>query len=164
MPNPRSDEAPYFDDQRNDPIAYFLFEYDTLATGRGLSDSETVETIVYYIARPVRDLWKTLDGYRTGNWETFKSTLESLYPDTSTTRYTIRTLQDFVDVSSNTRMRNEDDVMIYYRRFLTLSNSLIDKRITNSGRSIKFFLGFPSGRPQSSPFSSICYETRPTHR
>ncbi|KAF8272184.1 hypothetical protein EI94DRAFT_1697553 [Lactarius quietus] len=144
MPNPRSAEAPYFDDRSNDPITYFLFEYETLATSRGLSDSQKVETIVHYIARHMRDLWNTVDGHSTGHWETFKLTLENLYPDTSAaTRYTLRTLQDFVDISARTRMRDEDDVMIYYRRFLTLSNPLVNSReITAKGRSDEFLLGF----------------------
>lgn len=124
LPSPRPAEAPYFSGRRNDPIVDFLFEYDTLTTNHGLSHSQKVETIVHYIAPSMRDLWKTLDGYSTGNWATFKSTLESLYPDTSATkRYTKRALQEFVDNYAKTRrMRDEDDVMDYYRDFLALSN------------------------------------------
>lgn len=145
MPNPqRRDEAPHFTGESNDSIAYFLFEYDTLATGCGLSDCEKVKTIVHYIEHHIRDLWKSLNGYSTGDWETFKSTLESLYPDTSAdTRYTKRALQDFVDISAKTRMRDEDDVMTYYRHFLTLSNPLLNKqRITDNERNVEFFQGF----------------------
>jgi hypothetical protein len=99
---------------------------------------------VHYIARPMRDLWKTLDGYSTCDWETFKSTLESRYPDTSTTKhYTPRILQDFVHISAKNRMQNEHDVLTYYRCFLTISKPLINKRhITVTGRNIEFIRGF----------------------
>ncbi|KAH9080608.1 hypothetical protein EDB83DRAFT_998541 [Lactarius deliciosus] len=145
LPSPRTAEAPYFSGQRNDPIVDFLFEYDTLTTNHGLSHSQKVETIVHYIAPSVRDFWKTLDGYSTGDWATFKSTLESLYPDTSATkRYTKRALQEFVDDYAKTRrMRDEDDVMDYYRDFLALSNPLYNnQRISDEERSFEFFQGF----------------------
>jgi hypothetical protein len=88
-----------------------------------VSDSEKVETIIHYIASHMRYLWKTLDGYNTGDWETFKSTLKSLYPDTSAaTRYNYTTLQEFVNISAKRRMRNEDDVMM----MLSLDQDLLD--------------------------------------
>ena len=144
MPTPPSAEAPYFDDQSNAPVTFFLREYDTIANSRGLSDRQKVETIVHYIARPMRDLWKTLEGYSTGDWETFKLALASRYPDTATARHYIpRILQDFVHISAKNRMQNEHDVMTYYRCFLTISNPLIHKRlITVTGRNIEFILGF----------------------
>lgn len=144
MPTPPSAEAPYFDDQSNAPATFFLREYDTIATSHGLSGKQKLETIVHYIARPMRDHWKTLEGYSTGDWETFKLALESRYPDTSTARHYIpRILQDFVHISAKNRMQNEHDVMTYYRCFLTISKPLINKRlITVTGRNIEFILGF----------------------
>lgn len=144
MPTPPSAEAPYFDDRSNAPVVYFLREYETVSTSRELSDRQKVETIVHYIARPMRDLWKTLDGYSTGNWEIFKSSLESRYPDTSTaTHYTPRILQDFVHISAKNRMQNEHDALAYYRCFLTISKPLINKGlITVAGRNIEFIQGF----------------------
>ncbi|KAH9042193.1 hypothetical protein EDB85DRAFT_2139539 [Lactarius pseudohatsudake] len=144
LPSPRPAEAPYFSGRCNDPIVDFLFEYDILTTNHGLSDSQKVETIVHYIAPSMRDFWKTLDGYSTGDWATFKSTLESLYPDTSAKRYTKRALQEFVDNYAKTqRMRDEDDVMSYYRDFLALSKPLSNKqRISDEERSFEFFQGF----------------------
>ncbi|KAH9048591.1 hypothetical protein EDB84DRAFT_1573933 [Lactarius hengduanensis] len=141
LPSPRPAEAPYFSGRRNDPIVDFLFEYDI---NHGLSDSQKVETIVHYIAPSMRNFWKTLDGYSTGDWATFKSTLESLYPDTSAKRYTKRALQEFVDNYAKTqRMRDEDDVMSYYRDFLALSKPLSNKqRISDEERSFEFFQGF----------------------
>ncbi|KAI9465561.1 hypothetical protein BJY52DRAFT_1113548, partial [Lactarius psammicola] len=162
MPSPRSHEAPRFSGERNDPIAYFLFEYDTLATGCGLSDSQKVETIVHYIAPSMRDLWKNLNGYSARDWESFKSALESLYPDTSATRYTNRALQDFVNISARNRIRDEEDVMTYYRGFLTLSNPLINKqRISDSERNLEFLRGFhPKDRE---PLLSRLYAMKPDH-
>ncbi|KAI9443151.1 hypothetical protein H4582DRAFT_2054226 [Lactarius indigo] len=97
------------------------------------------------ISRPTCANFGTLDGCGTDDWATFKSNLESLYPDLSAANYTKRALQEFVDISSKTRMRDEDDVMIYYRPFLTHSNPLSNKqRISDEERSLEFFRGFHS--------------------
>lgn len=154
MPSPRSAKAPYFSGQPDDRLADFLFEYDILASGYKLSDKEKVETILRYVPFSVRELWKTLAGYASGNWATFRATLEDLYPDiAATARYTKNVLKDFIQLSSRHRIRDENDVLQYYHRFLTISNPLRNaNQITEEDRSADFFLGFhPDDRDVLSP-------------
>ena len=92
----------------------------------------------------MRELWRTLDGYSTTNWTIFKASLTSIYPDTSAAmRYTKKTLQDFIDASARDRIRDEDDVIAYYRRFLETSNHLYSSgELTDDKRNSEFFQGF----------------------
>jgi hypothetical protein len=144
MPGPRSPNAPYFSGQPNDPLADFLNEYDMIATGHGLTDQQKVDCILRYIPYSMRDLWKTLDGFSIGNWTTFQAALDRLYPDTAAaTRYTRQGLMDFVDMAARSRMNDEDDVMQYYRRFLTIGNPLrLANQISEEDYSAEFFRGF----------------------
>jgi hypothetical protein len=52
-------------------------------------------------------------------------------------------LEDFVDISAMSRMKNEGDVMLYYRRFLQMSTPLYNsKELTDDQRNTEFFEGF----------------------
>ena len=144
MPGTRSNKAPSFSGKPEERIADFLFDYEGLATGCQLTDKEKVEAILRYVPFPVHELWKTITGYASGDWAAFRATLERLYPDTAAaTRYTRNVLKDLVQLSSKYRMRDENDVLEYYRHFLTISNPLVAaNQITADDCSAEFFLGF----------------------
>ena len=111
MPDPCSAGAPYFSGQPNEPLAAFLEEFNTLATSHELTDGQKVRTILEYILPTERDFWKTLDRFDTGNWQTFRTTIEALYPS-ATTRYTRIDPEEFVDISAMSRVKGEGDVML----------------------------------------------------
>jgi hypothetical protein len=142
MPDPCSASAPYFSGQPNELLATFLQEFDALAASHRLTDGQKVRTILEYVPPTVRDFWKTLDGFGTGDWQTFRTTIEALYPS-ATTRYTMLDLEDFVDISALSRVKNEGDVMLYYRRFLQMSTPLYNsKQLTDYERNEEFFEEF----------------------
>jgi hypothetical protein len=96
----------------------------------------------------------SLDGYDAKDWNTFRSSLEGLYPDLdAATRYTRQVLMDFVDLSSRTRMREEQDFIQYY---LTISNPLLKaEKISDDDRNAEFFQCFhPVDRDALAPPSS----------
>ena len=146
MPPPRSHRAPYFSGRVGDPIEDFLTEYEELANSCSLSDRQKVETVIRYIPLPLRDLWKSLDGYLARDWIDLKLTIEEIYDDTSAlSRHSEQKLLDFVRQSSKSRMSNEEDVLQYYRHFLVLSKPLLDShRLTSGERDRSFWRGFHS--------------------
>ena len=167
MPALRSSTAPYFSGQANDVLADFLHEYDDLAISHGLTDSQKVETIVRYVPSHVREFWKTLDSYTQRNWTAFQTMLKSLYPDTAASnRYTKQGLQDFVNLSSKARILDEDDLALYYRRFLQLSNPLyVSQKLTDDERNTEFFYGFhPDDRAILDNRLFAMNPTRPTDK
>jgi hypothetical protein len=69
--------------------------------------------------------------------------IESLYPS-AITRYTMSDLEDFVDISAMSRMKNEGDVMLYYRRFLQMSTPLYNsKELTDDQRNHRVLRRLP---------------------
>jgi hypothetical protein len=97
--------------------------------------------ILEYVSPPVRDIWKTFDGFGTGDWQTFRATIEALYPS-SATRYTKFDLEDFVDISTTSPVKNEEDVMLYYyRRFLQISNPLYNSEHLTDHEARKVSIG-----------------------
>lgn len=75
----------------------------------------------------VREFWQTLNGYSSKEWKAFRSALEGLYPDTTArNRYTRTGLQEFVKVSAWTRIQDEDDLILYHRRFSSRSATHFD--------------------------------------
>jgi hypothetical protein len=142
MPDPCSAGAPYFSGQPDEPLAAFLREFDALSTSHRLTDGQKVRTILEYIPPTERDFWKTLDGFGTGDWQTFRTAIEALYPSAAT-RYTMTDLEEFVDISAMSRVKGEGDVMLYYRRFLQMSTPLYNsKQLTDHQRGAEFFEGF----------------------
>ncbi|KAH9962622.1 hypothetical protein BC827DRAFT_1129939, partial [Russula dissimulans] len=143
MPNRRSESAPFFSNRSDEVIEEFLSEFDLLATTYELTDRQKVEAVVRYVPHRMRDFWKSLDAYDSGNWLEFRNTLVDLYPDRVTPRYTEQDLIELVDRSRKTRMRHEEDVVRYYRHFLIISHQLLAaNRTTEYIRNVEFFCGF----------------------
>jgi hypothetical protein len=52
-------------------------------------------------------------------------------------------LEDFVDISATSPVKNREDIMLYYRRFLQISNPLYNsEELTDERRNAEFFEGF----------------------
>jgi hypothetical protein len=52
-------------------------------------------------------------------------------------------LEDFVDISTMSPVKNEEDVMLYYRRLLHINNLLNNsEQLTDEQRNAEFFGGF----------------------
>ena len=144
MPAPRSNNAPYFSGEPGDPLAEFLHEYDGLASSLGLTSAQKVDTIFRYVPASVREFWETLDGYPSRDWTAFRAALEGIYPDTTAgNRYTKTGLQEFVKISARTRIQDEDDLILYHRRFLQISNPLrLSQSLSDEEQNAEFFNGF----------------------
>ncbi|KAF8274724.1 hypothetical protein EI94DRAFT_1560962, partial [Lactarius quietus] len=122
---PRANKRPSFAGLPDEPIADFLADFEEQADGYSLTDAQKVEAILKYIPFSLRDFWKTVKGYSTGDWTTFSEELEKLYPDMDAElRYSRQGLIELVNLSARTRMRDERDVLDYYRCFLTINNPL----------------------------------------
>ncbi len=144
MPPARSHRAPFFSGRVGDPLDEFLREYDELATSCNLTAQQKVETVLRYIPHDLRDLWKILEGYPANDWDVFHQSLQRIYEGTSAqSRYSKQKLYDFVHYNSRTRMRDEEDVIQYYRQFLVFCQPLIEtRRITDDERNSAFWYGF----------------------
>ncbi len=144
LPAPRSYYAPYFSGQPGDSLVEFLRECDDLASSLGFKDTEKVDIVLRYVPASIREFWQTLDGYLVKNWRVFRSALEDLYPDTMAgNRYTRTGLQEFVKISARTRIQDEDDLILYHRRFLQISNPLrLAQQLSDEERNAEFFNGF----------------------
>ncbi|KAI9429320.1 hypothetical protein BJY52DRAFT_1200592 [Lactarius psammicola] len=144
MPSARSHRAPYFSGRVGDPLDEFLLEYEELATNCALNDRQKVETILRYIPHDLRDLWKILDGYTAQDWAIFRQSLERTYERTSAqSRHSKQKLYDFVHYHSQSRMRDEESVIQYYRQFIVFSKPLTEnRRITDDDHDSAFWYGF----------------------
>ena len=143
MPAPRSQWAPRFSARDDELLSEFLHEYEDLADGNGLTEKQKVETIIRYVPRDLRKLWKTLPGYRNTKWRRFREELVELYPDITEQACTREDLSQFVKLSAESHIRSENDVMKYYRSFLTIAVPLADDHeLTAKDFNAEFFRGF----------------------
>jgi hypothetical protein len=144
MPSPCSHHAPYFSGRVSDPIEDFLSEYEELAHSCGLTVRQKVETVTRYTTLDLRDFWKSLDGYLALDWRDLKGELLRLYDDTSALRrHSEQKLRGFARKSAESRMKDEEDVVHYYRQFIALSKPLLDsQRLTAGARDKIFWRGF----------------------
>src|SRR6266702_774314 len=144
MPTGRSRQAPHFEGNSDEILSEFLHEYEDLADGNGLSEKLKVETVLRYVPRSLRNLWMNLPGYRAASWHHFQAQLEDLYPDiAASTRCTRQGLTEFIELSARCHVRDEGDVLSYYRNFLTIAIPLLeDRKLTDDDFNAEFFKGF----------------------
>ena len=125
MPGTSDPWAPFFLGQAKDSLSKFLHVYESLANSHSLSDAQKVEHILNYIPSALHDFWDSIDGFATGDWAAFHTVLMCLYPDTLVVAwYTKEALQEFVDLSCQLWMCNEDDILSYHCGFLHIYQQL----------------------------------------
>jgi hypothetical protein len=144
MPGPRSKSAPSFTGHRSESLADFLQEYEELAELHQLTESQKVETITRYTTTDLKNYWRDLPGYSTLDWPRFCRSLRLAHPQLDfCDRFTKQRLFDYASKCSRTRIRDEEDVLIYYQNFARLSTALLNNlRLTNEDRDKAFFYGF----------------------
>ncbi len=82
----------------------------------------------------------TLDGYTLKDWKIFCSDLEKLYPNmVASNCYTGAGLQEFIRISAQMCIQDEDNLMLYYRCFLQISSPL---QLSDEEWNAKFINGF----------------------
>src|SRR6266850_1211933 len=163
MPGPCSVNMPGFSEDGTVAFPDFLHKYEALARANGLTNLQKVESIVRYVSLELRRFWRSLDGFDPPLWNTFHAALVDMYPDTSAaTRVTKRNLRELIRKSREYRMRDEEDVMRYYRQFLKLTNPLrTTGSLSDESRNTKFFKGFH--HEDREVLSSRIFSMHPNH-
>jgi hypothetical protein len=92
----------------------------------------------------MKDLWKSRPGFATHDWALFRQSLEEAYPARGFQNcHSKQQLHDLVKKTSQYRMRDEDDVLEYYRRFFFIATPLVDSLdITTKDQDYAFWYGF----------------------
>jgi hypothetical protein len=164
MPEPRSNRAPFFSGNMCDPLEAFLVDYEELADAHQLSEAQRVESVIFYISAKLRDFWKSLDGYATYDWVTFRRSLQTVYPDVDLRNvFTKKRLSDYVRQTSKMRMQDEQDVVVYYRHFFYLSTMLANiRQFSDDDKNLAFWYGFhPEDRERMAPMLIATHPQRP---
>ena len=144
MPTPQSNDAPYFSGKHDESLTDFLHEFDNLTNNHGLTGTQKTEAVLCYVLVGTWKFWKTLNGYIQNDWTALHTKLEKLYQDTADSNcYTRVDLQDFARISVQTRIWDEDDLVLYYRCFHQIASPLhIATQISDKEQNTDFFNGF----------------------
>ncbi|KAI9446706.1 hypothetical protein H4582DRAFT_2069989 [Lactarius indigo] len=154
MPSARDHRAPFFSGHVGDPFDKFLREFEELATTYAPTPQQKAETILCYIPPELRELWRLLEGYPARDWALFCQSLVEIYDGASAqSRHSKQKLYDFAHHNSQTHMRDEEDIIEYYRRFLVVSEPIVGaNRITTDECDYAFWYGFhPDDREKLAP-------------
>ena len=145
MPSPRSRRAPYFSG-RADIATFedFLEEFEDLAHACELTEPQQVDALVRYLDPTSREFCRTRNGYRMGDWVSFRKDLIHAFGTVVPPhRVKMRKLRALVEDSSRSRMTCEDDVLQYYRDFMCYSLPLVHSHhLTAEDRDAAFWSGF----------------------
>jgi len=115
MPSPHSHHAPSFSGEGGESLEDFLHEYEELAYGHSLTERQMVDWVIRYVHSSQRDLWKSLDGFVTSDWNALCNELRGMYLETPLERkYSKCKLSDFVNQTSKVRISKEKDVLDYF--------------------------------------------------
>jgi len=144
MPSARSKLAPYFFSEVHNPIKEFLQEYKELADSNGLTRQQKVETIIHYINPSQWDIWRSLADFINQDWDDLCAELRDKYVSpTMEGHYSRQKLLEYIERSAQVSMKDESDVLKYYRNFNTLSKPLLDRtHMTIGEHNATFWLGF----------------------
>jgi len=151
MPRAGSRSAP--DEFDGDPEALedFLDRFEGLAIAAQLTNEDKFKALLLYVTRKQKMLFETLNGFQTKVWDDWIAAIKDVFPTkTQTRRYTKRTLITLVRKYHQRQIYNEEDLMTYYRDFITVANWLLQhNKITPEDRSYYFWFGFhPSNRAE----------------
>ncbi|KAI9450243.1 hypothetical protein BJY52DRAFT_1192006 [Lactarius psammicola] len=143
MPPPRSEYAPYYSGYA-DAFEDFLDEFEGRAYDCELTDPQRVDAIIRYVDPSIRELCRSLNGFRPRNWPVFRQSLLDTFGRTTPRPQVMRQkLQCYIQNSSRSRMDCIDDVLQYYRQFLCYSAPLVHAgHLTEEDRDAAFWRGF----------------------
>ena len=79
MPLPHSHHMPSFSGEGGESLEDFLHKYEELAYGHSLMERQTVDWVIWYVHSSQRDLWKSLDGFVTSDWNALCNELQGMY-------------------------------------------------------------------------------------
>ena len=98
MPDARSKLAPYFSGEVDQDVEDFLDEYEEKANDNSLTDTQKVETVIRYVVKSQRHIWKSLSGYINRDWDNLRAQLRKQYVNPSTEgQFSKQKLVEFVD-------------------------------------------------------------------
>ena len=148
MPSRSHHAAPRFDG-KSSSLSLFLDDVEYLAKTCGLSKKETIKWAIRYSPSIDRELWEMQESVETGNWERFKEEVYDLYPGSKgENRYSLATLQAFINRQSSFTIQEAEDYGTYYRSFSKISSYLKNQsRLSDREIGIYFLQGLePSFR------------------
>jgi hypothetical protein len=113
--------VPHFSGGEDELLTEFFREYKDLADGFGLTEEQKLDTILHYMPRtPQRLSGRHCPATRVQGRLPSRANPEELYPDiTALPRHTKQDLETFRELSAKSRIRDEAQVLKYYRIFLT---------------------------------------------
>ncbi|KAI9452655.1 hypothetical protein BJY52DRAFT_1214495 [Lactarius psammicola] len=143
MPPPRSEYAPYYSGYA-DTFEDFLDEFEGQAYDCELTDPQRVDAIIRYVDPSIRELCRSLNGFRPRNWSVFQQSLLDTFGRTTPRPQVMRQkLQCYIQDSSRSRIDCIDDVLQYYMDFLRYSAPLVHTgHLTEEDRDAAFWHGF----------------------
>jgi hypothetical protein len=144
LPSPCSEHAPHFTDAPNENIDTFLRRFDTLADDLSLSNDHRVLGIIRFTSDDLQSFWTPSKNYISRDWPAFRKELHNLHQNVKTENlYTRAGLQAFITCCTQNRLTDEDDLIVYRRRFLRFSRPLhTANKLTKEEEDSNFFNGF----------------------
>ncbi len=140
----RSKLVLHFSGKIEHPVEDFLEEYEELADKYGLTEQEKVETVIRYVHRSQRHVWKSLPGFLDRDWNDLRDDLCKEYISPSTEgQFSKQKLLDFANKYAWKRRNDKTDVIHYHCQFNNLAKILVNSgRITKGERNAIFWRGF----------------------
>lgn len=80
LPSPHDPNAPTFTSDVNASLLEFLDHFDVLAQECKLSANEWCQYILKYVDFQMKQLWLTLDSYKSCNFQKFRDVIIYQYP------------------------------------------------------------------------------------
>ena len=150
LPLPTSPNAPKFNGQPGDLVAYFQF-FDGHKDTSGWPDETTIKTAIRYITDiKTRQLWALRDRSLVGaerTWAGFKKTMYDCYPGAEAMlRYEIADLDRLILKLREEGLGDRFHFQTYVNEFEVIAETLKDAQLmTDSGLNSKFRASLPEG-------------------
>ncbi|GJJ15484.1 hypothetical protein Clacol_009762 [Clathrus columnatus] len=143
MPFPGSNSAPRTFTGNEDEIVDFLENFEYCAAVSQIQDSDKVTSLIRYLSKEQKDIFRVFDGFDEKNWTTFLESIKEEFKEAFKMKvHTRNSLLTLAREASATPISTASNLRKYNRHFQAIAKSLVKtKVITGVDKDTYFWFG-----------------------
>ncbi|KIJ45966.1 hypothetical protein M422DRAFT_250759 [Sphaerobolus stellatus SS14] len=140
MPALGSSRAPKTFEGNKEDIAEFLEQFKNCTEDSQLLDEDKVKFLFRYLGRQQKDIFKTFEGYNTGDWATFLVSIKEAFEGAFTEKkYTCQSIIQFARVHSAAQITTDVELRTYHRELQAIAHYLVKESVISDEEHSHYF-------------------------
>ncbi|KIJ39986.1 hypothetical protein M422DRAFT_174494, partial [Sphaerobolus stellatus SS14] len=132
--------APKTFEGNEEDIAEFLEQFENCTEDSQLLDEDKVKFLFRYLGHQQKDIFKTFEGYDTGDWVIFLASIKEAFEGVFTEKkYTRQSIIQFSRVHSAAQITTDVELRTYHREFQAIAHYLVKESVISDEECSRYF-------------------------